>query len=285
MNNMKVAAAKPDANDVNYDAYLADDRTLLDPEVVKVEKGGRVRLRIINGSSGTNFFIDLGSLTAELIATDGMPVKHVRGSRFPLAIAQRIDVIVHLPREGGAFPILALRELAVEQTGIVLATSGAKIERIPVSASSPNGLLTLGLEGELAAVNPLKAKPADQTSVLRLQGNMSRYEWLINGVACDMANPSNQAAQVKVKSGQRVALKFVNETPMSHPMHLHGHSFQVVAINDRRLSGALRNSVLVPGRTNVTVEFDANNPGPWYVHCHILWPLDAGMATLVQYEA
>ena len=57
--SMKAAAGKPDANDVNYDAYLANDRTLLDPEVVKVEKGGQVRLRIINGSSGTNFFIDL----------------------------------------------------------------------------------------------------------------------------------------------------------------------------------------------------------------------------------
>lgn len=58
----KSKAIKPDANDVNYDAYLANDRTLLDPEVVKVEKGGRVRLRIINGSSGTNYFVDLGAL-------------------------------------------------------------------------------------------------------------------------------------------------------------------------------------------------------------------------------
>ena len=114
---------------------------------------------------------------------------------------------------------------------------------------------------------------------------MSRYEWLINGIAFDVANPASEKAQVKVKSGQRVALKFVNETPMSHPMHLHGHSFQVVAINDRRFSGALRDTVLVPGLTNVTVEFDANNPGLWYVHCHILWHLDAGMATLVEYEA
>jgi FtsP/CotA-like multicopper oxidase with cupredoxin domain len=285
MNNMKMAAAKPDANDVNYDAYLANDRTLTDPEVVRVDKSGRVRLRIINGSSGTNFFIDLGSLTGELIATDGMPVKAVQGSRFPLAIAQRIDVRVRLPREGGAFPILALRELAMEQTGIVLATSGAKVQRMAVKGSVPTGLLTLGLEGELVAVNPLKDKAADQVSVLRLQGNMSRYEWLINGVAFDVSNPGSQQALVRVKAGQRVALKFVNETPMSHPMHLHGHSYQVVAINDRRFNGALRDTVLVPGQTSVTVEFDANNPGLWYVHCHILWHLDAGMATLVQYEA
>ena len=99
------------------------------------------------------------------------------------------------------------------------------------------------------------------------------------------ANPGTQQPQVRVKPGQRVALKFVNETPMSHPMHLHGHSFQVVAINDRPISGALRDTVLVPGRTSVTVAFDANNPGLWFVHCHVLWHLEAGMATLVQYEA
>ncbi len=108
---MNMGSGKPDANDVDYDAYLANDRTLNDPEVVKVEKGGRVRLRIINGSSGTNFFIDLGTLSGELIATDGMPVKPVRETRFPLAIAQRIDVRVDMPRDGGAFPVLALREL------------------------------------------------------------------------------------------------------------------------------------------------------------------------------
>ncbi len=85
---------KPDANDVNYDAYLANDRTLNDPEVVKVEKGGKVRLRIINGGSGTNFFVDLGTLTGELIATDGLPVKPIRSSLFPVAIAQRIDLRV-----------------------------------------------------------------------------------------------------------------------------------------------------------------------------------------------
>lgn len=275
----------PDANDVNYDAYLANDRALNDPEVVKVEKGGRVRLRIINGSSGTNFFIDLGALKGTLFATDGMPVKPVEGSRFPLAIAQRIDVRVQLPREGGAFPILALREFATEQTGIFLATPGAQIQRLPEKSASANPLLTLSLESELTAVSPLKPRPADTASVLRLQGNMARYDWLINGIVFDVKNPGSEKPQVRVKPGQRVSLKFVNETPMSHPMHLHGHSFQVVAINDRAFSGALRDTVLVPGRTSVTVEFDANNPGLWFVHCHVLWHLEAGMAALVQYDA
>ena len=114
---------------------------------------------------------------------------------------------------------------------------------------------------------------------------MSRYDWMINDVAFDVNDPQKEAAQVHVKSGQRVALKFVNETPMAHPMHLHGHSFEEVAINDRKFAGALRDTVLVPGKTSVTEEFDADNPGLWYVHCHVLWHLAAGMATLVQYEA
>jgi FtsP/CotA-like multicopper oxidase with cupredoxin domain len=113
---------------------------------------------------------------------------------------------------------------------------------------------------------------------------MRAYDWLINDHAFDVNNPASENAGVDVKKGQRVALTFVNKTPMSHPMHLHGHSFQVVAINDQRFSGAVRDSVLVPGNHTVTVEFDANNPGLWYLHCHILWHLAAGMATLVRYQ-
>lgn len=277
--------AKADVNDVNYDAYLANDRTLNDPAVVRVEKSGRVRLRIINGSSGTNFFIDLGALPGELIATDGMPVRPITASRFPLAIAQRIDVRLQLPAGGGAFPILALREGAPEQTGIVLATAGASIKQLTVKAAQPAGLLNLDQEKTFVAVDSLTPRAPDQTYVLRLGGNMAKYQWMINGIIFDVANPGSEKAPVRVKSGQRIALKFVNDTGMSHPMHLHGHSFQVINIAGTPINGALRDTVLVPPSTDVTVAFDANNPGLWYLHCHVLWHLATGMATLVQYEA
>ncbi len=279
-----MAMAKPDANDVDYDAYLINDRTLADPEIVRVEKSARVRLRIINGSSGTNFFVSLGELTGELIATDGMPVIPVRGSRFPLAIAQRIDVRVQLPRDG-AFPILALRENAMEQAGIILATRGAAIQKLSGKSAVPAGLLNLYLESQLVASKPLATRAVDRTFTLHLQGNMAKYEWPINGIVFDVDHPQGQLAQVRVKSGQRIAVKFVNETGMSHPMHLHGHTFQVVNINGKPLNGALRDTILIPPHGDVTVAFDANNPGTWYLHCHILWHLAAGMAVLVQYEA
>lgn len=279
----KMAMDKADVNDVDYDAYLANDRTLADPDVVRVERNARIRLRIINGGSGTNYFIDLGALKGELIATDGMPVQPVSGSVFPLAIAQRIDVRVRIPQDG-AFPILALREGAPEQTGIILASKGATIRKLPGKNSVPAGLLDLKMEGQFVAAQPLPPRPIDRSFDLRLTGNMARYEWSINGIVFDTKKPAGQPAQVHVKQGQRVALKFINDTGMSHPMHLHGHSFQVIDINGKPLNGALRDTVLVTPRTSVTVAFDAINPGIWYVHCHVLWHLAAGMATLVQYE-
>ena len=75
-----------------------------------------------------------------------------------------------------------------------------------------------------------------------------------------------------------------NGTMMAHPMHLHGHSFQVTEINGRALAGAIRDTVLVPPRTTVKVIFDADNPGLWAYHCHNLYHMAAGMFTTLVYE-
>ena len=88
------AAPPPDLNDVKYDAFLANLRTLADPEVVKVEPGGRVLLRIINSSSMSAFHIDLGALDGELVAVDGFRVAPMTGATFPIAVAQRLDIRV-----------------------------------------------------------------------------------------------------------------------------------------------------------------------------------------------
>jgi len=86
-----------------------------------------------------------------------------------------------------------------------------------------------------------------------------------------------------IANGERVELILVNQTGMPHPMHLHGHEFQVVEINGKRLSGAVRDTVVVPPGRRVVVAFDANNPGWWAFHCHLLYHLDAGMFTTFRY--
>lgn len=267
-----------DMNDVEYDAYLANDRTLADPEVVRVERGGRVRLRIINGATSTAFHLDLGRLTGQVIAADGNPVQPVAGSRFAMSMGQRLDIRLTVPAEGGAFPILALREGAVQRTGIILATPGAAVEKVAAAGETQTDPLDLSLEKQLVAVTPLAARAADLTRRMQLTGSMAPYVWSLDGLTFGAHRP------LTVRQGQRVELTFENASMMAHPMHLHGHHFQVVAIDGRPVAGAVRDTVLVPMMGSVTVAFDADNPGRWPLHCHNLLHMATGMMTEVVYE-
>jgi FtsP/CotA-like multicopper oxidase with cupredoxin domain len=275
---MSKGAAAPDLNDVKYDAFLANDRTLADPEVVKVAPGGLVLLRIINSASMSNFHIDLGKLEGDLIAVDGFEVAPVRDHRFPVAVAQRLDIRVTLPPGPGAYPILALLEGERDQTGIVLRAGNATVGRAPVKAETASPALALEFEKSLRALRPLSLRKADRVLTLNLTGEMAGYVWSINNVVWNKDVPP-----LPVAKGERVELVFVNKTPMPHPMHLHGHEFQVVEIDGVRFSGAVRDTVLVLPRGKVVVAFDANNPGWWALHCHLLYHLDAGMFTTIRY--
>src|ERR1700729_1825477 len=149
--SMSAGKPAPDLNDVKYDAFLANFRTLADPEIVKVEPGGRLLLRIINGSSMSAFHLGLGELDGELIAVDGFEVEPIRGRSFPAAVAQRLDIRLSLPPGAGAYPVLAQLEGERSQTGIILVAAGAPVTRIPDVAGTPSPALTLDLERSLRA--------------------------------------------------------------------------------------------------------------------------------------
>ena len=271
--NMAGMMGGMDVNDIAYDAFLANDRTLDDPEVFTVEKGGKVRLRIINGATSTGFTIDLGSLAGELVAVDGQPIVPVQGSRFPLSMGQRADFRVTVPKEGGAFPVLALREGAPERTGIVLVTSGAAIAKLPTSGDAAGPVLGLDLESGLQAAEPLVARSADRSFMVHLFGNMADYSWGIAG------------EPIMVRKGERIEIEMMNMSMMAHPMHLHGHHFQVTGIGGTPFNGAVRDTVLVPPMQTVRVAFDANNPAEaWAFHCHNLYHMASGMMSAVRYE-
>ncbi len=268
----------PDLNDVKYDAFLANDRTLADPEVIRVRTGGTVLLRIVNSSSMSAYHVDLGALSGELVAVDGFSVQPLTGSRFPIAVAQRLDIRLRIPPAAAAHPILAILEGERNQTGVILQGGNAPVRRLPTMAAMPASALTLDLERRLRATQPLTPRKADRVHRLALTGNMDGYVWSINDVAWTKDVPP-----LPVAKGERVELAFENRTPMPHPMHLHGHTFQVVEIDGRRFSGARRDTVLVTPKTRVVVAFDADNPGWWALHCHLLYHLDAGMFTTLRY--
>ena len=263
------------ANDVRYDAYLANDRTLDDPEVVKVDKDGRVRLRIINGGTATAFFISTPGLRSRCIAVDGSPCQPVEQIGYPLAQGQRIDLLVEVPQQGGAFPVLANAEAERLLTGIVLATAGAAMNKLASSSEAPQGLVDLAFEAQLRAAKPFASRSADKTFMAML-GEEPGYRWTINGRIHGEHQPFD------VRQGERVEMTFMNPTTMMHPMHLHGHHFQVVAVNGRRFAGAVRDTVIVPAHAPITIAFDANHKGSWFLHCHHLYHMATGMMTEVR---
>jgi FtsP/CotA-like multicopper oxidase with cupredoxin domain len=261
-----------DLNDIDYDAYLANDRTLDDPEVFTVEKRGNVRVRIINGATATAFTLDFGALPSTLIAVDGQPVQPVSGRLFPLSMGQRIDVRVTLPDDAKAYPVFALREGGAERTGFFLRPPGAIVEKAATSGEAAGPILDLALEASLRAIEPLADRPSTRVFDLALAGNMAAYQWALT------ATP-----QIVVGQGDRVEVTMRNMTMMAHPMHLHGHHFQVVAIDGSRIAGAVRDTVLVPPMRSVTLAVDADNPGQWAFHCHHLYHMASGMMSVFGY--
>ncbi|MBN8246270.1 MAG: multicopper oxidase domain-containing protein [Verrucomicrobia bacterium] len=276
----RVRRPMPDI-DVRYDALLANFRTLDDPQVLPVSAGESVLLRFIAMSSSTGFLVDTSPLDAELVAVDGKPVAPLRGTVFQLATAQRMDLRVTIPPGGGAFPVLAQGEGTQQLCGVVLATSGASVPRFTEAqrtAPLPAAALDFTQERRLRARNPLPVRPADRVLPAVLGGNMMRYVWTING------KPYPHRDALTVRSGERVHIAITNSTGMGHPMHLHGHDFQVVALDGQAVEGALRDTVLVPAGSGVRIAFDADNPGVWAFHCHLLYHLATGMFTVVSYE-
>ncbi|QHL87972.1 multicopper oxidase domain-containing protein [Nibribacter ruber] len=111
--------------------------------------------------------------------------------------------------------------------------------------------------------------------VLNLTGNMVRYIWSLNGV------PLNEADKIKINKGEVTRIILNNLTMMHHPMHLHGHFFRV--INGNGEYSPLKHTVNVAPMQKVVIEFDANEYGDWFFHCHVLYHMDAGMARVFSY--
>jgi FtsP/CotA-like multicopper oxidase with cupredoxin domain len=263
-------------NDIVYDAILANDRTLADPEVVTAEKGGRFRLRVINGAAASNMWIDLGDLEGQLIAVDGNSIRPVKGKRFPVAIAQRADVRLSLPSGSGAWPILFTVEGSEMRSGIILKTGDGAISKVSEKGEIAPAL-DASLEPKLISIAELPDNPVSRTDVIMLTGGDQNYSWGFNG------QPMMHETIMQVREGERYEVVMHNMTNMSHPMHLHGHYFKVVDIDGQRFNGALRDTVLVSVGSRVTIQFDADNPGTWAFHCHHLYHMNSGMMAALSY--
>ena len=120
-----------------------------------------------------------------------------------------------------------------------------------------------------------ESKPTREM-LFNLTGNMNRYVWSINGV------PLSETDKIKINQGEKVRITLNNLTMMHHPMHLHGHFFRV--LNKNGEYSPLKHTVDVAPMQKTVIEFDANEYGDWFFHCHILYHLNSGMARVFSYK-
>jgi multicopper oxidase len=264
-----------DAGDVHHPLYLVNGRPPRDPAVLKARPGERMRLRIVNTAADTAFRLALGGHRLRVTHADGYPIRPVTGDALLIAMGERYDVQVELG--DGAFPLVALAEgkdaraFAVVRTGSG-ATPGAGVR----PAELDRWVVTVADLDADPAVD-LGRRPVARTHRLVLDGDMQTYRWTINGHA------HHGGAPLTARQGERVRLQFENRSPMFHPMHLHGHTFQVRRAVER-LPGPRKDTVIVRPLERVTVELDADNPGRWMLHCHNAYHQAGGMMTTLAYE-
>jgi len=106
---------------------------------------------------------------------------------------------------------------------------------------------------------------------------MQRYVWSINGKTFSQLDE-----KVMIHRGENVRIFFTNATMMEHPMHLHGHFFRVV--NAQGDYAPMKHTFNINPMGMIIIEFAATEEKDWFLHCHTLYHLVAGMATVISYE-
>ncbi|MGA5453218.1 multicopper oxidase family protein [Streptomyces umbrinus] len=264
-----------DAGDVKYPHHLVNGRVATDPDVYTGKPGTKVRLRIINSGGDTAYRVALGDHKLTITHTDGFPVQHQEVDALLVGMGERYDVLVTLG--DGVFPLVALAE-GKDANGFALVRTGSGSAPKPtVRPKELNGMIMTA--SRLRAADDVRFETAktDVTHRIELTGGMEKYKWAINGRPFDMNAP--EASPILIEEGQRVRLDFVNTTDMWHPMHLHGHTYQLGG------SGPRKDTAIVLPKKKLSVFFDADNPGQWMLHCHNAYHGEAGMMANVAYRA
>lgn len=260
--------------DVVYPLHVINGRAPSEREIIDAKAGQRVRIRLINAGSDTAYRVAIGGHRLTVTHADGFPVQPVEVDNVVLGMGERYDVII--TAGSGAFPIIAIPEGKDDPAGeAVLRTSNDAT--VPSVGSRPAELSGRELVyGDLKATDAVRlpSRDPDRFTSIHLTANSSGYSHGIDGKRFPDISP------IKVAEGERLRLRIVNDTMMFHPIHLHGHTFQMVGDGSAR-----KDTVNVLPMTAVEIDVAADNPGQWMLHCHNTYHLETGMATVFSYRA
>ncbi|MGG2464076.1 multicopper oxidase family protein [Streptomyces sp. RGM 3693] len=260
------------SDDVEHAFHLINGRVARDRETFRAKPGDRIRIRLINAAAATAYRVALGGHNMTVTHTDGYPVKHKQTDSLLIAMGERFDVLV--TAKDGVFPLTALSAGSNNQTAQALLRTGDG--EAPDVKTRPKELRSGGLSADkfkAAASVRLSDSEPDRIIKMDLTGSAEDWDWAING------KPYTASQRYPVHQGERVRITFHNTTKMWHPMHLHGHTFALPN------GGPRKDTTIVLPDKKVSVDFDADNPGLWMLHCHNVYHSESGMMTVLGYKA
>ncbi|KAF8583894.1 multicopper oxidase [Ramaria rubella] len=277
--------------------------------IVNVQQGLRYRLRFINIACRPFYTVSIDMHNLTIIEADGIShVPHTVGS-FEIFVAQRYSAVlnanqpvanywIRAPPTGGVGGPTGNPNLDPTLTLAVLHYAGApNAEPDGTTNSTATDLL---LEQDLAALidpgSPGGDVPPDVGfEMIITQPNPPFFE--INGISFE---PPAVPALLQILSGASSPNDFLPHENMvllpqnaivevsipgtgAHPIHLHGHAFDVIRSSNSNVTNFVnppRRDVVAVNGGNTTFRFLTNNPGPWFLHCHIDWHLEVGLAVI-----
>lgn len=261
--------------------------------VIDIPASANVRVRLLNVDVTRISEVGFEGATASIIAVDGNPCAPIPMTTWRLGSASRIDVLLRSPKAGGTVRVMdyfaaepvVLAELTAK--GAAVRTDKfvakplrqltyarpdlAKAERIPFAFSAT-------ATGE--AVAALSGAGGIEIGSLCLS---KRTFWAINKQAWPSPDHKDLGPPLaKLKSGQTYIFELQNLTPHAHPIHIHGHTFDVLKSSLRKLPPFRADTVFLVPKERTDVAFVAGTPGKWMFHCHILEHQETGMMGYIE---
>ncbi|OBH82722.1 oxidase [Mycobacterium scrofulaceum] len=262
-----------DAGDIAYPYYLINGRIPAAPMTFSAKPGQRIRIRFINTASDTTFRVALAGHSMTVTHTDGYPVVPAQVDALLIGMAERYDVIV--TAADGVFPLVALAEGKNAVARALLSTGAGSPPDPGLQPAELNRRVgTVEMFTATTPVNLGRPQP-DLNLPVVLGGNMVQYNWTING------KPYSDTEPLHVREGERPTITFDNTTMMYHPIHLHGHTFQLIKADGS--PGPRKDTVMVLPKQKLLAVLVADNPGLWMLHCHNTYHQEAGMQTRLDY--
>jgi len=265
---------------------------------ILVRTNERIRLRLVNTATARIFLLDFRGQKPMIVAYDGQAVEPhpLPQGLLVLGPGMRCDLVLDCEGSPGeSFAVIDRRDKGYQIATLVIDKKPPARPR-PLRTSvqvEPNRLPepdpSKAIEHFIVFEGGMLGKPAIglvDGKALKVPEIMQDHAltWTMNYVA-EHEHAMLHTPMFNFRKGEHIALTMINETEFEHPMHLHGHFFRVLRVNDRPTSlRPWRDTVMVSPRGSVQVAFVADNPGEWMFHCHILEHAAGGMMGTVAVE-